>query len=99
MRKVTAVLGLTIAIWGGSLVGASPAGAISGCSSFLIDTDTAGARCTSSAGWGTQVRATTECRRPDKLKTVNGPWVGVNQTSVADCGGGWVARPGPPILR
>jgi hypothetical protein len=99
MRKLTAVLGFALAVGGGGLVGASPASAISGCSSFLIDTDTAGARCTSSAGWGTQVRATTECRRQGMMKTVNGPWVGVSQTSVADCGGGWYARPGPPILR
>jgi hypothetical protein len=100
MRKLTAALGIAIAVGGATVFGASPASAISGCSTFLIDTDTVGARCTSSAGWGRQVRAIAECRRAQTAShDVYGAWVGVNQTSVADCGGGWYAVPGPYILR
>lgn len=92
MRKLIAAFGVALAIAGVNAFSASPASAISNCSSFLIDTTRTGARCTSSAGAMTTVFAIAYCRRdvmPQKV--VYGPRVRVYETSVADCGGGWYA--------
>jgi hypothetical protein len=92
MRKLIAVFGAALAIAGANAFSASPASAISNCSSFLIDTTRTGARCTSSAGAMTTVFAIAYCRRelmPQKV--VYGPRVRVHETSVANCGGGWYA--------
>ncbi len=100
MRKFIAALSIAFAIAGTTVVGASPASAISGCSVFLISTDTVGARCTSSAGWGRQVMAVGECRRDlTRPHDVYGAWVNVGQTSIARCGAGYYATPAIYLLR
>jgi hypothetical protein len=92
MRKLTAVFGVILAIAGVNAFSASPASAISHCSSFLIDTPRTGARCTSSAGALTTVMAIAYCRRDlTPQKVVYGSVVRVNGTSVANCGAGWYA--------
>lgn len=92
MRRWTAGFGVALAIAGGTAFSAPPAGAISHCSSYFIDTEKVEARCTSSAGAMTKVFAIAYCRRdltPQRI--VYGRAVPVHETSVADCGGGWYA--------
>ncbi|HEX6342159.1 hypothetical protein [Umezawaea sp.] len=92
MRKTTAAFAVALAIAGVTVFSASPAGAITNCSSYFIDTPRVGARCTSSAGALSTVMAIAYCRRdlvPQKV--VYGRSVRVHETSVADCGAGWYA--------
>jgi len=93
MRKVIAVVGATLAIAGVNAFGASPASAISNCSSWRVEgAPMTAARCTSSAGAQSTVFAIAYCRRelmPQRV--VYGPRVRVNEISVANCGSGWFA--------
>ena len=92
MRRLTAAFGVALAIAGVNGFSASPAGAITNCSSYFIDTTRVGARCTSSAGAQSTVMAIAYCRREGMpQRVVYGPRVPVNATSIADCGGGWYA--------